>query len=165
MAQMEQDNAAEKPSKKPLIILIAAIIVSLAAGAGGMFFYMKQQIAHEVEAACEEPEREPIKTVYYELSKPLVVNFPQGSSVRLVKITISLSAEDETTIGVIKKNEPMLMNNLLMLISGQNTDSLKTHDGKVALRDAIYEDVATTLEKMSPGAEIKEVFFTTFIMQ
>lgn len=165
MAQTEQEGAAEKPSKKHLIILILAVILSLAVGAGGMFFFMEQQAAHEVDMACAEPPLPVITTIYTELSKPLVVNFPQNSSVRLVKITLSLSAEDEETISVLKKNEPMLLNNLLMLISAQNTDSLKTHEGKVALRNAIFDDVTDMLEKISPGAEIKEVFFTSFIMQ
>ena len=59
----------------------------------------------------------------------------------------------------------MLLNNLLMLISAQDTGSLKTHEGKIALRNAIFDDVTAMLEKISPGAEIKEVFFTSFIMQ
>jgi flagellar FliL protein len=165
MAQMEQEGVAAKPSKKPLIILVLAVIISLAAGAGGMFFFMKQQVAHEISAACEEPPPPVITTIYNELSKPLIVNFPQSSSVRLVKITLSISASDEATIGVLKKNEPMLMNNLLMLISSQDTDGLKTHEGKVALRNAIFDDVTSMLEKTAPGSEIKEVFFTSLIMQ
>lgn len=165
MAQIEKEVAVEKPSKKPLIILIIAIILSLAAGAGGMFYYMKQQVAHEVEEACAEPPPPVITTIYNELTKPLIVNFPQGSSIKLVKITLSLSAGDDATIALLKKNEPMLLNNLLMLISAQNTDALKTHEGKVALRDAIFDNVTEMLEKMSPEAEIKEVFFTSFIMQ
>ena len=164
MAQMEQE-AVEKPSKKPLIILILAVVISLAAGAGGMFFFMQQQIEHKVEEACAEPPPPVITTIYNELSKPLVVNFPQNSSVRLVKITLSISAGDEGTIAVLKKNEPMIMNNLLMLISGQNPDDLKTHEGKIALRNAIFDDVSAMLEKTSPGSEIKEVFFTSLIMQ
>jgi flagellar basal body-associated protein FliL len=165
MAQMEQEGAAEKPSKKPLIILALAIVVSLAIGAGGMFFYTKYTTAHEIEAACAEPPPPVITTIYAELSKPLVVNFPQSSSVRLVKVTLSFAAENDATIAILKKNEPMLLSNLLMLISAQNTDSLKTHEGKVALRNAIFDDVTAMLEKTSPGAEIKEVFFTSFIMQ
>jgi flagellar FliL protein len=165
MAQMEQEEAVEKPSKKPLIILILAAVISLAIGAGVMFFYMKGQLEHQIEEACAEPPPPVITTIYNELSKPLVVNFPQNSSVRLVKITLSLSAADEETIAILKKNEPMIMNNLLMLISGQNTDELKTHEGKVALRNAIFDDVSAMLEKTSPGSEIKEVFFTSLIMQ
>jgi flagellar FliL protein len=114
---------------------------------------------------CEEPPPPPDHTLYFELTKPLVVNFSPSSSVRVVKVTLTMSAEDPATIDVLKKNEPMLMNNLLMLISAQNTDNLKTHDGKVALRDAIFDDATAMLEKMSPEAEIKDVFFTSFIMQ
>ncbi|MEN9756821.1 MAG: hypothetical protein RL755_1008 [Pseudomonadota bacterium] len=159
-----------KKSKKPLIILVVAIILSLAAGGGGTFFAVKQGLigaaAHEEEiAVCEEPPPPPDHTIYFELTKPLVVNFSPSSSVRVVKVTLSMSAEDPATIEVLKKNEPMLMNNLLMLISAQNTDNLKTHDGKVALRDAIFDDATAMLEKMSPEAEIKDVFFTSFIMQ
>ena len=166
MAQMEQDEVVEKPSKKLLIIiLVVAIILSLSAGAGGMFYFMKIQAEKAVEIACAEPPPPVITTVYNELAKPLVVNFPQNSSVRLVKITLSIAADDAATIAVLKKNEPMMMSNLLMLISGQNTDGLKTHEGKVALRNAIFDDVTAMLEKMSPESEIKEVYFTSFIMQ
>lgn len=165
MAQIEKEVEAEKPSKKPLIILVLAIILSLSAGAGGMFYYMKQQLAHEIEEACAEPPLPVVTTIYNELTKPLIVNFPQGSSIKLVKLTLSFSAADEATIALLKKNEPMLINNLLMLISAQDTDGLKTHEGKVALRNAIFDDVTEMLEKMSPEAEIKEVFFTSFIMQ
>ncbi|MDD5229057.1 MAG: flagellar basal body-associated FliL family protein [Methylococcales bacterium] len=166
MAQAKQEGEVKKSSKKPLIILVLAIIFSLAVGAGGMFFYMKQIIMpREIEAVCAEPPLPVVTTIYTELSKPLIVNFPQGSSIRLVKMTLAMAAENEATIAILKKNEPMLLNNLLMLISAQNTDSLKTHDGKVALRNAIFDDVTATLEKTSPGAEIKEVFFTSFIMQ
>jgi flagellar FliL protein len=165
MAQIEKEVVAEKPSKKPLIILVLAIILSLAVGAGGMFYYMNQQLAHQIEEACAEAPLPVVTTIYNELTKPLIVNFPQGSSVKLVKLTLSFSAADEATIALLKKNEPMLINNLLMLISAQNTDGLKTHEGKIALRNAIFDDVTEMLEKMSPEAEIKEVFFTSFIMQ
>jgi len=131
MAQIEQEAGDKKPSKKPLIILVLAVIISLAAGAGGMFFYMKKYATHEA-ATCEEPPPPPVTTIYFDVTKPLVVNFPQNSSVRLVKITLAMSAESEATIAVLKKNEPMLLSNLLMLISAQNTDDLKTHEGKIA---------------------------------
>ncbi len=165
MAQTEQESVAAKPSKKPLIILILAVILSLATGAGGMYFFMVKQNAHKIEEACAEPPLPVITTFYHELEKPLIVNFPQGSSVRLVKVTLAFSSGDQETIAVLKKNEPMLLNNLLMLLSAQNTDDLKTHEGKVALRNAVFDDVTEMLEKMSPEAEIKEVYFTSFIMQ
>jgi len=52
-----------------------------------------------------------------------------------------------------------------MLISAQSPEALKTHEGKVALRNAVFDDVADMLEKTAPGSEIKEVFFTSLIMQ
>ncbi len=165
MAQFEDEDGEAKPSKKPLIILILSVIGSLAVGAGGTFFAMQHYYANIPTPVCEEPAPPPVTTIYFEITKPLVVNFPQNASIRLVKISLSLSADHPEVIAVLKKNEPMLMNNLLMLISTQNTDALKTHEGKVSLRNAIFDDVTAMLEKMSPGSEIKEVFFTSFIMQ
>ncbi|MSR17354.1 MAG: flagellar basal body-associated FliL family protein [Methylococcaceae bacterium] len=166
MAQMDDyDDEEEKPSKKPLIILILSIVLSLSVGSGGMFFFMKQQAAHEAEIECAPPPPPVITTVYMELAKPLIVNFPQGSSVKLVKITLAFSADEEAVMDLLKKNEPMILSNLLMLISAQSPEALKTHEGKVTLRNAVFDDVADMLEKTAPGSEIKEVFFTSLIMQ
>jgi flagellar FliL protein len=166
MAQIDlEEEGEEKPSKKPLIILIAAVLVSLGVGAGGTFFVMQKKLENQEPVECVEPPPPPITTVYHEIEKPLIVNFAQSTSAKLIKITLAFSADGPEVMAALKKNEPMIVNNLLMLISAQTVDSLKTHDGKVALRNAVFDDVTAILEKVAPGAEIKEVYFTSFIMQ
>lgn len=169
MAEQEKQQevaAAGKLSLKKLIILIVAGVLLLVAGAAGTFFLLKGQMA---EQHGEEPEHDKKKAhapvIYYELSKPLIVDFPAGSSMELVQVAVTLVAGDQETADLLKKNEPMIRNNLLLVIGRQTPDILNTPAGKDGLRQAMLTELASILEKLKAHGEVSEVLFTSFIMQ
>jgi flagellar FliL protein len=172
MAKIEQEDGEKKSPKKMIIIIIAAVV--LLAGAGGAaFFFMKggaskQEKVELVEAAEAEAEGESTASaekLYFEMSKPMVVDFPKGSAVKHGRITISMLVEGAETIAVLKKNEPMIQNNLLMLVGAQDSNVLNTHEGKETLRKAMLDDVTAVLKKMAGKGHVEEIFFTSFVMQ
>ena len=118
----------------------------------------------EVEA---EPENENVDTalVYFEMDKPFVVNFPKSSGVSLLQISIALSVEGVTTVELLKKHEPMIRNNFLMLISGQVPQDLKTVEGKEKIIELMHEEVDKVMKKMGAKNKVQNVFFTSFVMQ
>lgn len=122
---------------------------------------------HEAEAEPEEgDEKEEAKgPVYFDMTQPMNVNFPKGSGATIVQISVSFLANSEAITSALKKHEPMLRNNLMMKINAQSPDQLKTKEGKEALRVIILDEVNAILDKMSHGKRVKEVFFTTFVMQ
>ncbi len=172
---MAEDVAAdgeEKKSSKMMIIIIAVVL--LLAGGGGAYYFMfmgddtaVEEGAEEEEEVVEEEEEEDIDTAltYFDMPKPFVVNFPKSSGIRLLQISIALATEGEASVEILKKHEPMIRNNLLMLISGQVPSELKTVAGKQKLQEQMLKEVSKIMKRMDGKNRVQDVFFTSFVMQ
>ncbi len=168
----------EKKSSKKMIIIIAVVVLLLAGGAGGYFFFMQKpadaehasaedkdqhaEAGHKEEAKHEEivePE------VYYDLPSPLLVNFPPGSTAKVIKISLTILTQGEASVAAMKKHEPMIRNNLLMAISSIGAEKAKTLEGKQELRGLMLTEIGKVMEKMAGKNTVKDVYFTDFVMQ
>jgi flagellar FliL protein len=166
MAELEQESGSIKKSPKKLIIIIVAAIILLAAGGGATFFLMKEDSSNgKGEHADKDEAAVHAEKLYFDMSKPIVVDFPKGAAIQHGRITVSMLVEGAETIEVLKKNEPMMRNNLLMLIGAQDPASLNTREGKELLGKAMLDDVTAVLVKMAGKGKVNEIFFTSFVMQ
>lgn len=167
MAENEPEEGEEKKSSKKIIIIAAVIL--LLAGAGAGYFFMSGDSAptdeEDAEQVEEEVEEEATDEVYFNMNKPLIVNFSKGSGARLIQVSVSLLVKGEETIEALKKHEPMIRNNLLMAISAKGADNLRTREGKEELRSVMLKEVGEIMEKMSGKNTVINLFFTTFVMQ
>lgn len=175
----ETQPKAESKSSIKLILIVAILTLLLGVGgtAGYFLFLHKPAEAeqshheakeekHEEEAEAESGHGEAAEVeVYYELPAPLLVNFPPGSSAKVIKINLTLLLKNESSIEAIKKHEPMIRNNLLMAISSIGADKAKTLEGKQELRALMLSEIGKVLEKMAGKNTAKEVYFTEFVMQ
>jgi flagellar protein FliL len=125
--------------------LITAVVP---AGSGG----------HEGEAGSGKAP------VYYPIDPPLVVNFEDGSVVRFLQITMELMAHDQKAIDSVQKNMPLIRNNLLMLMSNRNYQTLMSREGKDKLRAEALEEVRA-VQKKQGGEDIDDLLFTSFVVQ
>jgi len=172
MAETES-NETEKKSSKKLIIIIAIVVLLLGGGAGGYFFFMNQpaegEVAEESKPAKEEKKDEPedpaMAEQYYELSDPLLVNFPPNSSAKIIKVAVTVLVKGEANVEALKKHEPMIRNNLLMSISSIGADKAKTLEGKQELQGAMLTEVGKVMERMTKKNPVQAVYFTEFVMQ
>ncbi len=147
---------------KLLAIILGAVLLAGGVG-GGVFYYLHHSANAEKTAHDDEEEAEKL---YYEMAKPLTVNFPRGSSIQMIQISLAfLVAGKEDALEAVKKHEPMIRNNLLMLISAQKPESLNMREEKEKLRAAMLNEVNSILKKMAGKSQVKELFFTAFVMQ
>ncbi len=171
MAENESEEGEEKKSSKKLIIIIA--IVLLLAGGGAGYYFMAGDTApadgedaEQIDEEDEEESEEGASTeVYFDMTKPLIVNFSKGTGARLIQVSVSLLVKGDEAVEALKKHEPMIRNNLLMTISAKGAGNLKTTEGKEALRAEMLKEVGKVLEKMLGKNELSNLFFTTFVMQ
>jgi len=176
MAESHANNEVKKSPKKLIMIIVIAVLL-IGAGVGG-YFYMKKSSdtphaeggdkekhasdEHKEEAKHDDKE-EP--DVYYDLPSPLVVDFPAGGSAKVIKVSLTILVKGETSAAILKKNDPMIRNNLLMAISATGADKAKTTEGKQELRALMLSEIGKVLEKMSGKNTAKEIYFTDFVMQ
>src|SRR6202167_5899507 len=102
--------------------------------------------------------------VSFAIDPPLVVNFEDGSAVRLLQITMGLMAHDQKAIESVQKNVPLSRNNLLLLMSNRNYQTLMSREGKEKLRQEALAEVRA-VQKKEGGSDIDDVLFTSFVVQ
>lgn len=110
------------------------------------------------EAAATEGEGE-----YVGFTPPLVASLRgQGHQLR---VDVQILVEGQATISRLKTYMPALRNNLLMLYTGRDPDTLVLVEEREKLRQSTLEEIRRTLQKYAGehGADgIQEVFFASF---
>jgi flagellar FliL protein len=154
-----EGEGGEPKSKKKLFIILAVVL--LAAG-GGSFFFLK---GGKGGAAAKEVA--PIvPPIYVNLDPPFVVNFEAEAMVRFLQVTVSVMTRDPHTEEIIKKNDPRIRNDLLLLLSNQHYKDISTREGKEKLRAAALEAVRLDVKDAGgESAKVENLFFTAFVMQ
>jgi flagellar FliL protein len=103
-------------------------------------------------------------SVYYAIDPPLVVNFEDGSAVRFLQITMEVMAHDEKAVESVQRNIPLIRNNLLLLMSNRNYQSMMSREGKEKLRQEALAEVRA-VQKKEGGPDVDDVLFTSFVVQ
>ena len=119
-----------------------------------------------VAAAAKHDERagpgQP--ALYYAIDPPLVANFEDASAVRFLQISMEIMAHDEKTIDSLQKNNPVIRNNLLLLMSNRNYQSLMSREGKEQLRQEALAEIRA-VQKKEGGPDVDDLLFTSFVVQ
>lgn len=115
-------------------------------------------------ARRSEGEGSPKNSVFYAIDPPLVVNFEDNSAVRFLQITMEIQGRDQKAIDSVQKNVPLIRNNLLLLMSNRDYQSLMTREGKEKLRQEALAEVRA-VQKKQGGEDIEDLLFTSFVVQ
>jgi flagellar FliL protein len=169
----EEKAKPSSSSKSLIIIAISAVVVTLIVVFATLYFLgifppkqAKQAAEHGAEAAkTEAPVEKPL--IYEPLSPAFVVNFSGNPEIRVVQIEITAAASSKEILDALKKHMPILRNNVLLLISGQDPVGFKTAEGKEALRSKIKEEMNKIVAEQTgkKKAAVDDIYFTGFVMQ
>jgi flagellar FliL protein len=178
MAEAKSDSGEKKSSKKLILIIGLVVLLLGGAGAGGWYFFMNKPAEdaghqaeaekHEEAAKHEEEHAEEVvePDVYFEIKEPFLVNFPPGSGVKIIKISLTVLVKGEASVEILKKHMPMVRNNLLMAITSIGAEKAKTIEGKKELQALMLSEMGKVMEKMNNNKNpVKDVYFTDFVMQ
>ena len=158
-----EEAAPQGKSKKKLIIVIAAAAV-LVLGAGiGAWFAFAPHGGKKHPVVKQEP---PAPAQYIALDPPFVVNFDAEQQVRFLQVTVQLMSRDLPTIELLKANDPVVRNDLLLLFGGQKYSVISTREGKESLRTQTLAAVRKIVAAAGGKPEkVEAVYFTSFVMQ
>jgi flagellar FliL protein len=169
MAEKEKLDLGEekkKSSKGVIFIVLGAVLGTLIAVFAALYFMGVFPNRHNESGGTEEAHGEQKPTLYLALQPPFVINFKSNPEARLLQVEINAASTDAAVLDAVKKHTPIIRNNLLLLLSGEDPAVLKTPEGKEALRGKIKELIRkVVVEQTDKKNGIDEIFFTGFIMQ
>ncbi|MGD9598627.1 MAG: flagellar basal body-associated protein FliL [Steroidobacteraceae bacterium] len=159
-ATAPQATPVAAPPKKSKMLLWIALVVVIA-GAAAAYFLLQGKGEH---AAVETPK--PAPALYYKLDPAFVVNFEAEQLVRFLQVTVELMTRDIATLDFVKQHDPVIRNDLLLMLSNQQYSVLATAKGKEELRTRALAVARTALAREGGDArQLEAVYFTSFVMQ
>lgn len=164
VAEAQEEAAEPKPKKGKLPLIIAAAVVLLG-GAGGAWYFMSGGSEEGAEATAEEAAPA-LPAIYVSYDPPFVVNFESGSLVRFLQVAIQVMTRDPHTAEALKQHDPVIRNDLLLLLGNQKYETISTREGKESLQHQALEAVRKVIKDNGGHAEsVESVLFTSFVMQ
>jgi flagellar FliL protein len=156
----EEGSEGAPRSKKLLFIIIAVVLLG---GGAGAYFFLKGGDPKTEQAKKEAVVQPPI---YVNLDPPFVVNFEAEAAVRFLQVTVSVMTREPHIEELLKKNDPRIRNDLLMLLGGQKYATISTREGKEKLQADALEAVRAVVKSAGGEPEkIEALYFTAFVMQ
>jgi flagellar FliL protein len=157
------------PKKKGALLMIFVAVVALAAGGGGAYFFVggkADKSASSDENGAEGEGKHKLPAQFVKLDPPFVVNFEAKGLMRFLQVSIEVMTRDPETVDLIKKNDPMIRNDLILLFGNQKYESISTREGKELLRAEALKVVSKVIGDEGGKAEkVEQLYFTSFVMQ
>lgn len=164
-AAANPEQAPPKKKKLLILIVIALAVVVLAAG-GAAFLLLSGKPAAEQQAEGEEAEAQTeaeAKPPVYEKLETFTVNLADQES--YLQAEISLKVADPEVQVKLKQHMPEVRDALLRLLSSKTAEELMTAEGKSALAEEVRKEVNRVIGAKKPARGVKDVLFTSFIIQ
>ena len=157
--------APPKKGKLGLILMIVAVLV-LSGGGATAYLLLGGHKDPKAVAAEKAKEAQKLPALYVALDPPFVVNFEAEQLVRFLQVTVQVMSRDPATVEIIKTNDPVVRNDLLLLLGNQNYATISSREGKEKLRQLALEAVRKVVTSAGGKAEkVEAIYFTSFVMQ
>lgn len=117
------------------------------------------------EAGAEEDSEPKGPPQYIAIDPSLIASVADGQVMRFLQVDVQLMTRDPEAALAIETHEPVIRNNLLMLLSSQSLKSLSTKEGKEALRASALAEVREILAAEGAQPNVDDLYFTGFVIQ
>lgn len=105
------------------------------------------------------------EVIYFSLEPAFVVNFTDKSGIRYLQVNLEAMTHDAGTVDDINKHMPAIRNSIVLLLSGQTSESIGTREGKQKIRADVLREIQKVLKERTGKAEVEAVYFTSFVVQ
>lgn len=159
----DEAPAPKRRGKKILFVLLGVILLAGLGVGGWLFWQQRNTPAAQAAKAAATP---PLPMIYLPMDPPFVANFGPGSSARFLQIDLRIASRSQETIDLMKANEPLLRNDLLLLFGAQDATALADRKGKDKLRAESLATVRRIVKSLGGKPEsVDSVLFASFVMQ
>ncbi len=155
-ADPKADAAAPPKSKKMLIIGLAAVLL-LGGGGGAAYFLMQGKSDTKEVKKAEKPE--------FVVLDQFTVNLQPEEGDQYLQIALTLQVSSLEQVELIKLNMARVRSRVLLLLSSKKASELTSTEGKGLLAKEIIAAVNQPFAEKEKPQEVRDVLFTSFIIQ
>jgi flagellar FliL protein len=115
----------------------------------------------------EAKEGEAPKAIYVSLTPPFVGNYALdgGPKLRVYKADIALRVTGPEAQAAVKRNDPLIRNQLVALFAQQTVDSMSSADAKEKIRQEALKQVQQVMTDEEGKPVVEDLLFNNFIVQ
>jgi flagellar protein FliL len=159
---MSQTTTAANNTKVRPTLLILIGLFSISSGIGGTWYVMKDQNGEAETAVLDK--KKPITFIKLET---FTVNLQSEDHEqhRYLQVELAVKVSKTNVIDIIKEKMPEIRNQILILLSSKNATEISNSEGKQQLSQDIAEAIRLNIEHDMLQDDIKDVLFTSFIIQ
>ena len=151
---------------KKIIIFAVAGVVLVGAGIGGAMFFLKSpEEPMEEEMVEEEMMPEEKDAIYEDMHPAFTVNFNDDSTKKFMQVYMVAKFYDMESRDQFKMHMPVVRNNLLMLMSGKNSDELASKEAKEMLGKEALSTAQSVMQDIYGDNLVADIYFTKLVMQ
>ena len=134
---------------------------------GLSFFALGATVGSAQEEEGEEGEAAPVKTraIYIPLKPPFVVNYGGVGRLRYLKAEVSVRVSSASGATSIRHHMPYIRNELILLFSKQDEQTLDTIEGKEILRQEALAAVDNILMTEDGESDLVDLYFNQLVLQ
>lgn len=119
--------------------------------------------ALEVRAEDEAPV--PMTAKYVYLDPALVVNYGSSGRMKFLRTEVSLKVTGGEAAGKVTQHKPYIRNNLVMLFTAQESETMNSSQGRESLRKVALDEVRALMVKLEGMPYVDDLYFNNFVVQ
>jgi flagellar FliL protein len=162
------EEAAPKGKGSKLLIIggaVALLVLGLAVG-GFMSGLFSSEEAAEAGDETAEAAQDEGPALYVGVHPPLTVNFGGEVGQRhFMQVSLEFMAREQRIVDAFKEHDAVIRNNLLLLLGGYDYETATTRAGKERMLDEVLAEVQGILSERIGEPGVREVYFTTLVVQ
>lgn len=169
-AKEEKEEKSEGGGNKLILIIIVVLLLLLLVIGGVVAYFLltdnpeenpeaPQKVEKKVEKPKKDAEALEIGPIYP--LDPFTVNLKSSGATRYLKCTINLEIDSPETQPELDKMKPLIRDIIIRILSSKTVPEISTAKGKDKLKEEIKKNLNT---KLATG-EIRNVYFTAFVIQ
>ncbi len=124
----------------------------------------KKEEKSEAHGAEGEEGKSHELTEFFEVRPPFIVNYA-SDKVHYFKVGVSFKGKGVAPKETMTHHAPWIKNNLILLFSKQDEETLRSAEGRISLKEAVKVEVNSIMKQEGEQVEIIDVLFTDYLVE
>ncbi|MEH6449341.1 MAG: flagellar basal body-associated FliL family protein [Oleispira sp.] len=105
------------------------------------------------------------KTKYIHLTPAFVVNYGNTGRMKYLRTEVALRVSGIEAASAVTQHRPYIRNNLVFLLTAQDSDIVNSSSGRETLRKVALDEVRALMTELEGMPYVDDLFFENFVVQ